>query len=106
MDQNTAHNIIHLVTGEADPAVLKNENILLQLTEYINELIASDFPSLVQMLYRLDIPENILKENLQLNAGEDTARIIAGMIIKRQLQKIELRKKFTHDNDVSNEEKW
>ena len=106
MSQTTSPNIIHLVTDEVNSDVLKNENILQQLSEYINELIANDFSSLVQLLYRLDIPEKILKENLQLHEQEDAGRIIAVMIIKRQVQKIELIKKFKPENDINNEEKW
>ena len=92
MNQSYSSNIIHLIT-EADPEMLRNENILEQLSEYINDLIANDFSSLIQLLYRLDIPEKKLKESLRLNVQEDAGRIMAMMIIKRQMEKIELRKK-------------
>lgn len=84
-----------------------NEEIRRQLIVLINELINKDFNALVQILYRIDINEKKLKQILEDSPQEDTAPVIAGLIIKRQLEKIESRKNFrnAHD-DSSEEEKW
>ncbi len=72
----------------------------------INELINSDFPSLVQLLYRIDVNENKLKQNLKHQEGSDSASLIAEMIIKRQLQKMATTNKFSGTKNQSGEESW
>ena len=66
------------------------------LAVYINELIDKDFNKLVNLLYRIDISEQKLKIVLQ---NEDktisSGKTIAELIIERQLQKLEFRKKFS-----------
>ena len=73
------------------PEVLEN-----YLAVYINELIDKDFNKLVNLLYRIDISEQKLKIALQ---NEDktisSSKTIAKLIIERQLQKLEFRKKFS-----------
>ena len=77
------------------------------LAEEINELIKNDFNHLVQILYRIDVNETRLKQVLNSNPNEDAGKIIAALIIERQLQKIKSRQEFTQkDNDFSDEEKW
>lgn len=76
------------------------------LAALINELIITDFPALIQLLYRIDIPEKKLKENLALYDKEDAAEIIADMIIKRQVEKIISREKFSRKDSENNEERW
>lgn len=69
------------------------------LAVYINELIDKDFNKLVNLLYRIDISEQKLKIALQ---NEDktisSGKTIAKLIIERQLQKLEFRKKFSMKN--------
>ena len=66
------------------------------LAVFINELIDKDFNKLVNLLYRIDISEQKLKIALQ---NEDktisSSKTIAKLIIERQLQKLEFRKKFS-----------
>lgn len=83
-----------------------NETIRDELVKFINELINKDFSSLVQLLYRIDIDENNLKQILKQHDGADSASLIAEMIIKRQLQKIATRKKTSGDNKLSPEDRW
>ena len=88
------------------------ENILLNeaaiiLTAYINQLIQTDFQKLVFILYRIDVKETKLKKILKENSGEDSGRIIADLIIERQLQKIKSRQQFSRrDNNIDENEKW
>lgn len=77
-----------------------------ELIKLINELISSDFSSLIQLLYRIDVSETTLKQNLKQSDGVDSASIIADMIIERQLQKSNFTKKSTEDQGVDDEERW
>jgi hypothetical protein len=77
------------------------------LAAKINTLIKNDFNFLVQILYRIDVNESKLKQVLKENPTEDAGKIIAALLIERQLQKVNTRKQFKNkDNNFSEEEKW
>ncbi len=77
------------------------------LAEKINALIKDDFNLLIQILYRIDVNEARLKQVLKDNPNEDAGKIIAALLIERQLQKINTREQFKRKNDnFSDEEKW
>jgi hypothetical protein len=77
------------------------------LAEKINALIKDDFNLLIQILYRIDVNETRLKQVLKDNPNEDAGKIIAALLIERQLQKISTRGQFKRKNDnFSDEEKW
>jgi hypothetical protein len=76
------------------------------LAAKINEMILTDFPRLVQLLYRIDISEKKLREHIQGRTQEETARAIASLIIERQLEKARLRKQYRAGNDIAEDEKW
>ena len=82
------------------------EQLKAALSNYLNQLIVHDFNSLVALLYRLDISEKKLQELLALphqTAGE----VMADLVIKRQLEKIESRNKFKHpDDSIPDDERW
>ncbi len=75
------------------------------LANRINYLINNDFEKLVRILYRIDVPEKILKENLK-NEKENAGAIIAEMIVERQLQKIKTREQFKSNDDIPDKERW
>ena len=81
------------------------EGFRIQLTAAIEELIRSDFPRLIHILYRLDVDEDKLKKELK-NNHVSQAEVICNMIIERQLQKLEAKKKFGGNENISEEEKW
>lgn len=84
-----------------------SEEIRKKLIALINELISKDFHSLVQLLYRVDVDEKKIRIYLSQNINEDSASILVDLIIERQLQKIESRKKFSASgNDETDEERW
>ena len=86
---------------------ISSEKTREELIFLINELINKDFQSLIQLLYRIDVNENKIRLYLHENSDKDSASIIADLIIERQLQKIESRKKFNQKNDAGDdEEKW
>ncbi|MEO6289407.1 MAG: hypothetical protein ABIO76_05780 [Ginsengibacter sp.] len=76
------------------------------LQTLINELINSDFSSLVHLLYKIDVDEKRLKQHLVQNANADSAAIIADLIIQRILQKIETRNKFSGNRPAGAEDSW
>ena len=77
------------------------------LAERINHLVINDFPQLLQLLYRIDISEQKLKALISNNPETDAGRIIARMIIERQLEKARLRERFKRDEgEISEEDKW
>ena len=63
------------------------------LIQRIDELIHRDMEKLKWILYRIDVSEKKLSESLK-NSEADAATIIADMIIERQIEKAESRKKF------------
>jgi hypothetical protein len=71
-----------------------------QLAEKINTLIQRDFGALVQLLYRIDVPEQKLRRMLETNDGQDAGRLIARLIMERQWQKIETRQRYRRDPDA------
>jgi len=87
---------------------LENINKLSKqdLANVINNLIEEDFYALIQVLYRLDIDEKLLKQTLHDNKEEDAGLMIAEMIIQRQVKKEEFKKQFKQQNDIADEDKW
>ena len=68
------------------------------LAEKINSMIQRDFGALVQLLYRIDVSEDRLRRILNADTGEDAGRIIARLIMERQWQKIESRRRFRQED--------
>ena len=82
------------------------EQVKQYLIIRINQLLKDDFAALVQLLYRMDIPEEKLRYYLQENKDEMAAGIIAEMMIERQLQKAESRRLFSKKLDIPEDDKW
>jgi hypothetical protein len=69
------------------------------LIQRIDELIHRDFEKLKWILYRIDVSEKKLNYALQ-NSEADAATVVADLIIQRQIEKAESRKKFGgNEND-------
>ncbi len=84
-----------------------SEDLLQQeLAGFIEYLINTDFERLVQILYRTDVSESWLKKILHSKPAENTSIIIAKLIIKRELEKIESRKKYSNRSEADNHERW
>ena len=104
MQKNVSEEIVNL-SGSLQSA--NNDQLRERIIALINTLINEDFHALLQLLYRNDVSENIIRSSLKNNSNTMTADVIADLIIERQLQKIESRKIFNSKNDnLSNEEKW
>jgi hypothetical protein len=63
------------------------------LIQRIDELIHHDMEKLKWILYRIDVSEKKLSEALR-NSEADATTIIADMIIQREIEKADSRKKF------------
>jgi len=92
--------------GIAIPYSASLDDLKNVLAEKFNDLINTDFNHLVQLLYRIDINEEKLKQVLKQIEGQDTAALLADLTIERQLQKIRSREDYRKDEDISDDEKW
>jgi hypothetical protein len=86
--------------------IVSPEELRDQLSVHINYLINHDFEKLVSLLYRIDVNEQRMRNLLEQQQGENAAGLIAELIIERQLQKIESRKRSAKDDTIPEEEKW
>jgi hypothetical protein len=76
------------------------------LSGHIHHLIINNFNKLVSTLYRIDVSEVKLRQLLQDNQAEDAGKIIAELIIDRQLQKVKSRKESGNNPDIPEDDKW
>lgn len=76
------------------------------LAGLINEMISKNFERLISVLYRLDVSEQKLKEELAHASGENAGAIIARLIIERQIEKMKARSSFTGKPKPGDEESW
>ncbi len=77
-----------------------------ELATYINDMILSDFTGLMNLLYRLDVSETKIRKLLDDMQHEDAGKIIAAVIIERQLQKIKSKQQFKQEGDIPEEDRW
>jgi hypothetical protein len=103
-----SNELIQLINTELETQFPEEteQDILGPLSEYINHLINTDFQKLLYYLYRIDISEQKLQKLLAENADKNAGDIIAHLIIERQLQKLESRKKYSSPPRDADEEKW
>jgi hypothetical protein len=103
-------DIIPLLNKELSlelPTKVTMEELQLKLSNYINQLINSDFEKLVFYLYRIDVNETKMKQLLQKQGGENAAGLIAQLIIDRQLEKLKARAEYkSTDADDAAAERW
>lgn len=100
-------NLVDKIVGTDQKDQLMQPSLLNELAVFINDLIINDFSQLVQILYRVDISEKKLKQLLSDNADKDAGRLIAGLIIERQLQKINSRQQYNQsDTNIPDEDRW
>ena len=72
---------------------LTRENLLQKLGKLVAYLMEKDFGKLLQVLYRIDIPEEKLKAALASNEASPS-EVVAQMIFERVMQKVETRKRY------------
>lgn len=77
-----------------------------QLAQFIHQLIDTDFPRLVQLLYRLDVNETKIRSVLLENPTGDAGEMIAGLIIERIAQREKNKQLFKQEGEIPEEDKW
>ncbi len=70
------------------------DDAFLKIMRVVEDLLAKDFQQLVNVLYRIDVSEEKLKEALATSV-DNPASVITKMIIERELLKVEFRKKYS-----------
>jgi hypothetical protein len=105
MDTNLVTDINQSLDIEL-PVSVSQQELREKLVAHINHLINHDFEKLVFYLYRIDVDETKMRRLLEQREGEGAAGLIADLIIERQLQKIESRKKFSSGENPEEEERW
>lgn len=82
------------------------EQLRAILVRRIEELIESDFEHLMWILYRIDVAESRLKKTLAEFPEAPPAEIITDMVIKRQLEKVETRRKYSSSGEGEDSPDW
>jgi hypothetical protein len=106
----TGDTLVEILNTELDtnfPSAIPKEQLVEKLSSFIEELIRNNFQKLIAILYKVDVSEKKLRQLLLDSEGENAASIISALIIERQLQKIESRKKFPRKpGSDTGEERW
>jgi len=84
----------------------KADSFEQSLAEKINYLVANDFPGLVNILYRIDVSEQKVKQVLKNHPDQDAGSLIAALIIERMLVKYKNRSDFRPNSGIPDDEKW
>jgi hypothetical protein len=107
MPDNTLIEILNNQLDTNFPETIPKQLLVEKLSIFIDDLIQNNFQKLVAILYKIDVSEKKLKQLLQESEGVNAAGIISTLIIERQQQKIESRKKFSpRPGNDEEEEKW
>jgi len=109
INMNDSQQIISYLENEWSLQLNKNltlEELTGKLSEQIHFLIQNDFNKLIRLLYTIDVSESKLKFLLKEKQDEDAGKLIASLIIERQIQKMQTRKDFKSKNEESEEERW
>lgn len=77
-----------------------------QLVQFIHQLIDTDFPRLVQLLYRLDVSEAKIRSVLLENPTGDAGDMIAQLITDRIAQREKNKQLFKQEGEIPEEDKW
>lgn len=71
------------------------EKALLLITQAVSQLMDRNLEKLLQICYRIDLPEHRLKEILHFSKPEEVAKDLAKALWERQKLKLEIRKKYS-----------
>ena len=70
------------------------DEIFAKVYPEVSNFIKFDFNALMRLLYRIDISEYSVKKQMDL-MPDDTSNAISTLIVKREIQKVVLRKQFS-----------
>ncbi len=91
------------------PAHLDRNQLKQALSQAFDWLMNNDFQKLLQILYRADVDQELLKKRLETVEGLSAAELIAETYLQRQEAKVEIWKKYSpkKDSSVSDEaDQW
>ena len=95
------------VDGVALKKIISLEELILWLSQYVDQLISNDFDALMLLLYRIDVSEEKVKSLLAKDNGQNSAQIIADLIIKKKKKKIYWRSQFkSSPSEIDESERW
>jgi len=100
------YDIEQLINLNRQVTVLEKSDLKEKLVLMINYLLLHNFDKLIQILYRVDVSEQKLKELLQKSSHTDSAIIIADLLIERQEEKMKTKAQFPSNDIISEEDKW
>jgi hypothetical protein len=101
-----SRHIESLLNLNSQLTTLEKAELRIDVIQHINHLLVYDFNKVIQILYRVDVNEQKLKELLQSNAQTDAAIIIADLLIERQEEKLKTKETFQSNTDIAEEDKW
>lgn len=85
----------------------QDEDFFNDLSALLNKMINENFEQLIALLYRIDVSEKKLKNILATDKSVLSGKILAQLIIERQLEKLEARKKYkANPRENNEEERW
>ena len=106
--ENLSLTIIDTQIATATEIQLRqDEDFFNNLSALLNKMINENFEQLIALLYRIDVSEKKLKNILSKDKSALSGDILAQLIIERQLEKLEARKKYRMDPGENNDaERW
>lgn len=93
----TNHFALDLRDGEIDSESAYLKFLQTKLAVKIEQLINSDLEKLLQILYRIDVPQKYSDEVFELGEIKKVSMKLSELIIKRQLKKITYARKFNQE---------
>lgn len=88
------------------PESTDQEMLSAALSDWISHWMQRDLSRVMQLLYRVDVPEKAVAAWLAAHPYEDSACGLARMVLSRQLEKVRLRRHHTPKTDIPEEERW
>lgn len=73
---------------------LNEEDLIHLLSPIIKRMLDRDFERLLGLCYRIDLGEHKLKKILYESDPESMAEELASALVKRQIQKLEIRQRY------------
>lgn len=70
------------------------EELFDQIEPHIDQLISTNQQKFMGILYRIDLSDVQIKKAVQENTSESFSAIVTDLIIKRELQKVVIRKHY------------
>lgn len=99
MNDETEH-IVDAVSQSWGVATTTEEDLLDDLARRIAWLMKFDYERLLSALYLLDLSEAKFRQASALATDEKKARILAELILEREAQKLESRKRYRRERST------